>query len=116
MQTNVYCCALALLTDGSGTGWMQCPGLYRGEGGGAAPRLLLEEGGQGITPTAGPVGRACAGWAEQLRAQQGCRAGQAGPPAHLPRCTGLAPSISLCCLPSGGGDTQCSVSSSLTRH
>lgn len=96
MQTNAYCCALALLTNGSGTGWMQRPGLYRGEGGGAAPRLLLGESGLSITATADPVGCACAGWAEQLRAQQGCRAGQAGPPAHLPRCTGgwLPPSAS----------------------
>lgn len=103
MQTNVCCCALALLMDHSGTGWVQCPALCKAEGGAAAPQLLLgEESGLNIPALIllDVSVWAGMGWAEQLRAQQGCRAGQAGPPAHLPCCPG--PSISLCHLPSAG--------------
>lgn len=101
MQTNVCCCALALLMDHSGTGWVQCPALCKAEGGEWPEQ-----------PSSDPAGRACVGWAgmgcEQLCAQQGCRAGQAGPPAHLPCCTG--PSISL--YPSAG-DTHTVLSTQL---
>lgn len=62
--------------------WVQCPALCQGEGGAAAPQLLLgEESGLSITALI------LLGWPEQLGAQQGCRAGQAGP--------GLAPPSAL---------------------
>lgn len=72
--------------DHCGTGWVQCPALCKAEGGAAAPQLLLEEeSGLSIpalilldVPVWAGLGRA-----EQLCARQGCRAGQAGPPAHL---------------------------------
>lgn len=109
MQTNVCCCALALLMDHSGTGWVQCPALCKAEGGEWPEQ-----------PSSDPAGRACVGWAGMGWDVSSCmpsRAAEQDRLGHLLTCPAaqVPPSASTIS-PLQGTHTQCSARSSVTRH